>query len=102
MGLLPRRTNMVGPTSWTYSGICAQGGFTPGRGCMIQIFSLRMNKLLAVNQEVFYAFVDLEKAFDRVLRTKLWEILRIKKTIKRKKEEMCECEIRYVHERSHV
>ena len=44
---------------------------------MDQIFSLRMitEKFLAVNQKVFCAFVDLEKAFDRVVRAKLWEIL---------------------------
>ena len=32
-------------------------------------------KFIAVNQKVFCAFVDLEKAFDRVVRAKLWEIL---------------------------
>ena len=54
-----------------------QGGFRPGRGCIDQIFSLRMitEKFLAVNQKVFCAFVDLEKAFDRVVRANLWEIL---------------------------
>ena len=44
---------------------------------MGQIFTLRMitEKNLAVNQKNFCAFVDLEKAFDRVVRAKLWEIL---------------------------
>ena len=39
----------------------AQGGFKPGRGCMDQIFSLRMitEKFLAVNQKVFCAFVEI-------------------------------------------
>ena len=32
-------------------------------------------KFLTVNQKVFGAFVDLEKAFDRVVRAKLWEML---------------------------
>ena len=32
-------------------------------------------KFIAVNQKVFCAFVDLEKAFDRVVRAKLWKIL---------------------------
>ena len=43
---------------------------------MEQIFSLRMimEKILADNQKVFYAFVDLEKTFGRVVRAKLWEI----------------------------
>ena len=51
--------------------------FKLGIGCMDQIFSLCMitEKFLAVNQKVFCAFVDLEKAFDRVVRAKLWEIL---------------------------
>ena len=55
----------------------ARGGFRSGRGCMDQIFFLRMitKKILAVNQKVFCAFVDLEKAFERIVRTKLWEIL---------------------------
>ena len=41
----------------------AQGGFRPGRGCMDQIFSLRMftEKFLAVNQKVFCAFVEIWK-----------------------------------------
>ena len=39
----------------------AQAGFRPGRGCMDQIFALCMitEKLLPVNQKVFYDFVDL-------------------------------------------
>ncbi|CAK1580622.1 unnamed protein product, partial [Parnassius mnemosyne] len=46
----------------------AQCGFRPGRGCTDQMFSLRMitEKLLAANQKIFCAFVDLEKAFDKV------------------------------------
>lgn len=48
-----------------------------GRGCIDQIFSLRMlsEKFLAKNQKLFCAFIDLEKAYDRVNREKLWEIL---------------------------
>ncbi|CAK1581002.1 unnamed protein product [Parnassius mnemosyne] len=55
----------------------AQCGFRPGRGCTDQMFSLRMitEKLLAANQKIFCAFVDLEKAFDKVVRKKMWELL---------------------------
>ena len=46
----------------------AQGGFRPGRGCMDQVFSLRMvtEKFLALHRKIFCAFVDLEKTFDKV------------------------------------
>ena len=52
----------------------AQGGFRPGKGCMDQIFSLRIitKKFFAVNQKLFCASVDLEKAFDTVVKAKLW------------------------------
>ena len=55
----------------------AQGGFRPGRGCMDQTFSLRgiVEKILAIDRKVFCAFVDLEKAFDRVVRKELWTLL---------------------------
>ncbi|KAJ0183432.1 hypothetical protein K1T71_001408 [Dendrolimus kikuchii] len=55
----------------------AQGGFRNGRGCMDQVFSLRniVEKQLAVGRKVFCGFVDLEKAFDRVVRKDLWDIL---------------------------
>ena len=44
---------------------------------LLWIFSLRMmtEKIVAVNQKYFCAFVDLEKACDRIVITKLWEIL---------------------------
>ncbi|KAJ0173828.1 hypothetical protein K1T71_010977 [Dendrolimus kikuchii] len=55
----------------------AQGGFRNGRGCMDQVFSLRniVEKQLAMGRKVFCGFVDLEKAFDRVVRKDLWDIL---------------------------
>ncbi|KAJ0169314.1 hypothetical protein K1T71_015198 [Dendrolimus kikuchii] len=55
----------------------AQGGFRNGRGCMDQVFSLRniVEKQLAMGRQVFCGFVDLEKAFDRVVRKDLWDIL---------------------------
>ena len=55
-----------------------QGGFRKGRGCMDQVFTLRMigEKCLEKQREVFVCFLDLEKACDRVDRRKLWEVLR--------------------------
>ena len=57
--------------------VCLRPTEDLGKGGMDQIFFLRMirEKFLAVNQEVFCAFVNLEKAFDRFVRTKLWENL---------------------------
>ncbi len=56
-----------------------QGGFRRGRGCMDQIFALRQvcKKYLAKGKEVFWAFMDLEKARDRIDREGLWIVLRL-------------------------
>ena len=56
-----------------------QGGFRKGRGCIDQIFTLRMlvEKHLAKDRKMFAAFMDLEKAYDRVDWEALWEVLRI-------------------------
>ncbi|CAG9134602.1 unnamed protein product [Plutella xylostella] len=56
-----------------------QGGFRKGMGCTDQVFSLRSvtEKVLAKQQKVFCAFVDLEKAYDRVRRNDLWETLSV-------------------------
>ena len=45
-----------------------QFGFMPGRGTTDAIFILRQlqEKHLAKNKKLYFAFVDLEKAFDRV------------------------------------
>ncbi|KAI5640813.1 reverse transcriptase (RNA-dependent DNA polymerase) domain-containing protein [Phthorimaea operculella] len=55
----------------------AQAGFRKGMGCTDQVFSLRCiaEKFLAKNQKVYCAFVDLEKAYDRVVRNELWSAL---------------------------
>ncbi|CAG5021593.1 unnamed protein product [Parnassius apollo] len=54
-----------------------QAGFRKGMGCTDQVFSMRMiaEKFLAKNQKVFCAFMDLEKAYDRVDRNVLWQTL---------------------------
>ena len=56
-----------------------QCGFREGRGCVDQIFAVRQlcEKYLGVNREVYMAFMDLEKAYDRIDRNALWQVLRI-------------------------
>ena len=47
-----------------------QFGFMPGKGTMEAIFIIRQvqEKYLAKHQDLYLAFIDLEKAFDRVPR----------------------------------
>ena len=55
-----------------------QFGFCPGRGTNDAIFILRQmhEKHIARKRNLFFAFVDLEKAFDRVPRDVLWWAMR--------------------------
>ena len=55
-----------------------QGGFRAKRSCVDQVFTLRqvMEKVIEKRREIFVAFIDLEKAYDRVNRMKMWEALR--------------------------
>ena len=56
-----------------------QGGFRRGRGCSDQTFTVRQicEKYRAKGKDVYFAFLDLEKAYDRVDRKALWNVLRI-------------------------
>ena len=55
-----------------------QFGFVPGRGTTDAIFIIRQlqEKYIAANKPLYFAFVELEKAFDRVPRKVLWWALR--------------------------
>ena len=55
-----------------------QFGFVPGRGTTDAIFIVRQlqEKYIAAKKPLYFAFVDLEKAFDRVPRKVLWWALR--------------------------
>ena len=54
-----------------------QGGFRRGRGCMDQIFVVRQicEKYMAKGKDVYFAFMDLEKAYDRIDRSAMWSVL---------------------------
>jgi hypothetical protein len=55
-----------------------QFAFVPGRGTTDAMFTVRQlqEKYIAAKKPLFFAFVDLEKAFDRVPRKVLWWALR--------------------------
>ena len=48
------------------------------RGCVDQIFAVRqvIEKVIEKDKVVYAAFVDLEKAYDSVSRSKLWVALK--------------------------
>ena len=55
-----------------------QFGFVPGRGTTDTIFIIRQlqEKYIAANKPLYFTFVDLVKAFNRVPRKILWWALR--------------------------
>ena len=57
---------------------CMQFGFMPGKGTVDAIFICRQlqEKYLEKTKDLYFAFVDLEKAFDRVPRDVVWWSLR--------------------------
>jgi len=54
-----------------------QSGFRIGRSCIDNVFTIEqtIEKRREFNLENHIAFLDLEKAFDRVNRNQLWQIL---------------------------
>ena len=56
-----------------------QCGFRQGRGCMDQVFAVRQvcEKYLTNGTDVFWAFMDLEKAYDTIDRHGMWKMLRV-------------------------
>ena len=55
-----------------------QADFRVGRGCIDHIFVIRqlVEKHLEKGKKMFAAFIDLEKAYDKVWREDLWRALR--------------------------
>ena len=51
-----------------------QCGFRQGRGCMDQVFAVRQvcEKYPANGKDIFWAFTDLEKAYDTIDRHGKW------------------------------
>ncbi len=56
-----------------------QGGFRKGRGCVDQIFAMKMlvEEYLGKAKRLYAAFMDLEKAYDSVDREALWSVLKV-------------------------
>ena len=56
-----------------------QCGFSQGRGCMDKVFAVRQvcEKYLTNGKDVFWAFMDLEKAYDTIDRNGMWKMLRV-------------------------
>ncbi len=56
-----------------------QEGFRKGRGCVDQIFAMKMlaEEYLRKDKKLYAAFMDLEKAYERVDREAFWSVLKI-------------------------
>jgi Reverse transcriptase (RNA-dependent DNA polymerase)/Endonuclease-reverse transcriptase len=76
-----RLRNIVDP-SLTQS----QSGFRKGRSTMDHVFTIKeiITKAQNRGEDIYMGFVDLEKAFDRLPRTKIWECLHNNKSINHK------------------
>ena len=56
-----------------------QCGFRQGRGCMDKVFAVRQvcEKYLANGKDVFWAYMDFEKAYDTIDRHGMRQMLRV-------------------------
>ena len=56
-----------------------QGEFRKGKACVDQTFATKImvKEYLGDNGKLYAAFMDLEKAYDRVDRKALWNVLKI-------------------------
>ena len=56
-----------------------QCGYRQGRGCMDQVHAVRKvcEKYLPNWKDVFWAFMDFEKAYDTIYRHGMWQMLRV-------------------------
>ncbi len=55
-----------------------QGGFQKGRGCVDQIFAVKiLVENIEKDRKLFAAFMDFEKAYDGVDRKGPWDTLRV-------------------------
>ena len=54
-----------------------QCGFRSGRGCVDQVFVMKQmsEKFVVKNKCLYVAYMDLEKAYDRVDRDAMWRVL---------------------------
>ena len=58
-----------------------QSAFRPMRQTQDHIFTLRIDKILSTEKELYLAFIDLKSAIDRVPREQLWKALRDEGTL---------------------
>ena len=56
-----------------------QCGFRSGRGCVDQIFAVKQlsEKFVSKSKNLYVAYMDLEKAYDRIDRDAMWSVLRM-------------------------
>ena len=56
-----------------------QSGLRSGRLCVDQVFAVRQvcEKYLEKGKDVFWAFMDLEKAYDRLDKEVMWKVLQV-------------------------
>ena len=56
-----------------------QCGFRQGRGCTDHVFAVKQvcEKYRANGKDVFWAFINLEKAYDSIDRHGMWQMLRV-------------------------